>query len=78
MKINLDDKNLNPEEKEMIINNIIIPIIKKLTKANKFIKDRIDILSLDTKESEILYNKFKLNIKNLEININKNNLIKII
>ena len=78
MKINLDDKNLTLQEKEMIIDNIINPMIKKITKANKFIKERIDVLSLNPEETEKLYNKFKLNIKNLEININKNNLIKII
>lgn len=78
MKINLDDKKLTDQEKKLILDNIIAPMIKKITKANILIKERISVLGLDKEEEGILYNKFKLNIKNLEININKNNLIKII
>jgi hypothetical protein len=78
MNINLDDKNLTEQEKEIIINNIIRPINKKIEKANNLIKERINVLNLSDPESTKLYNNFKLNIKNLEIKFNKNNLIKII
>ena len=78
MNINLDDKNLTDQEKEIVINNIIKPINKKIKKANNLIKERINVLNLTDQESIKLYNNFKLDIKNLEIKFNKNNLIKII
>ena len=78
MKINLDDSKLTDQERKLIFDNILSPMIKKISKANILIKDRCSALGLDKDEEIILYSKFKLNIKKLEININKNNLIKII
>tara|TARA_B100001248_G_C27312486_1_gene422691 strand:+ start:245 stop:481 length:237 start_codon:yes stop_codon:yes gene_type:complete len=78
MIINLDNYNLNLKEKNIILDNILEPIIKKIVKANKLIKERIDILGLEEEEALKLYSNFKLNIKKLEINFDKKNLIKII
>lgn len=70
--------NLTHQEEEIIINNIIKPIKKKIKKANNLIKERISVLNLSDEEEKKLYKNFKLSIKNLEIKFNKNNLIKII
>ena len=78
MNINLDNKQLSKEEKKIIIHNILIPLINNIQKGNKKIKKKISLLELDKNEEEKLYNEFKINLKELEIVLNKNNLIKII
>ena len=78
MNINLDNKQLKKEEKKIIIHNILMPLINNIQKGNKKIKKKISLLELDKNEEEMLYNEFKINLKELEIVLNKNNLIKII
>ena len=78
MNINLDNKQISKEEKKIIIQNILIPLINNIQKGNKKIKKKISLLELDKNEEDILYNEFKINLKELEIVLNKNNLIKII
>lgn len=78
MNINLDNKQISKEEKKIIIQNILIPLINNIQKGNKKIKKKISLLELDKNEEDKLYNEFKINLKELEIVLNKNNLIKII
>ena len=77
MNFNLDN-NLSNHDKKLINKNIIEPIVLKLAKANNFIKEKIAKLNLEKDKEEQLYQKFKLNIKDLEVKIDKNNLVKII
>lgn len=79
MTLNLDNKNLSDDDKKIIVNNILIPMINKIQLGNKKIRKLLECrLNLDMDTTNKLYDEFKLNIKKIEIKINKNNLIKII
>jgi len=79
MTLNLDNKNLSDDDKKIIVNNILIPMINKIQLGNKKIRKSLESrLKLDMDTTNKLYDEFKLNIKKIEIKINKNNLIKII
>jgi hypothetical protein len=81
MSINLDNNDLTQEEKKLIVHNILLPLINKLQSGNKKLLKIFDRLELSSIQKKLLFEKFKLNIKNLKIQINsedKNNLIKII
>ena len=78
MNLNLDS-TLSELEKEIVIKSILIPLINKIQLGNKKIKKILkNKLELDEDKINHIYNQYKINIKKLEIKINKNNLIKII
>ena len=58
---------------------VAIPLINKVQFGNKKIKKLLESkLNIEQDKIDRIYNQYKINIKKLEIKINKNNLIKII